>query len=231
MTLLTGVNGGTFPNQTTGPAAGEFITASSVNNGLQGVLNECKYLYDTKANLAGATFTGLVTIQGDLYIDASTLLVQSGAGFGIAEGATATCADSFTLQGSATTPARLVYGNRSRLNIPVTRLSDADHTVNADTDGPVIILAKPTAVRTITIEQATDTLKENGDTLEFYIPVPPDNAADYWVFKREGSANNIALFTGDYGAGTWWPGYVRIHLEGGVWRLSTVVGGNFDTDA
>ena len=58
--LLTGANGGTFPNTCTGPSPGDLITAASVNTGLQGVLNECKYLFDTKANLAGATFTGPV---------------------------------------------------------------------------------------------------------------------------------------------------------------------------
>lgn len=61
-TLLTGVNGGTFPNQCTGPADGEFVTAASVNNGLQGVLNECKYLYDTKLDLAGGTMTGALIV-------------------------------------------------------------------------------------------------------------------------------------------------------------------------
>lgn len=78
-TLLTGVNGGSYTNTCTGPAAGEFITAASVNNGLQGVLNGTKFIYDTKANLAGATFTGLVTCNAGLTIAASQVLTLGSA--------------------------------------------------------------------------------------------------------------------------------------------------------
>lgn len=149
------------------------------------------------------------------------LQILPAAGFGISEGATAFCADAFTLSGSPTTPARLTYSTRSRLNIEVTRLSNADHTVNASTDGPVILLGLPTATRTITIEQASDTVKQNGDTLEFYIPAPPLSGAGTWVFKRESSLNDICTYTGTVDAGaTFWPGFVRIHLEGGNWRYS-----------
>lgn len=165
------------------------------------------------------------------------LQILANAGFGISEGAEAFVSDSLTLTGSTTTPARLVYSTRSRLNCEVTRLSDADHTVNASTDGPVIVLAKPTAVRTITIEQASDTVKANGDTLEFWLPIPPtaDPATAHWVLKREGSANNIAILWGKYYpavvAGECYPGFARVHLEGGVWRLSGGAGVNWDTDA
>jgi len=54
-TSYTGVNGGTFPNTITGPAAGEFVTAASVGLVAQGAADEIKYLYDTKeAILKGA---------------------------------------------------------------------------------------------------------------------------------------------------------------------------------
>lgn len=131
---------------------------------------------------------------------------------------------------------RMVLSGGSRINIPVTRLTDADHTVSA-ADGPVFILAKPTAARTITIQQASDINKSNGDTLEFYMPIPPtaDPASAYYALKREGSANNIGILWGKYfpaaGAGDAYPGFARVQLEAGVWRLAGGAGVNWDTDA
>ena len=51
-TAYTGVNGGTFPNTITGPAAGEFVTAASVGLVAQGAADELKYLYDAITRIA-----------------------------------------------------------------------------------------------------------------------------------------------------------------------------------
>lgn len=51
-TAYTGVNGGTFPNTITGPAAGEFVTAASVGLVAQGAADELKYLYDAITRVA-----------------------------------------------------------------------------------------------------------------------------------------------------------------------------------
>lgn len=71
---ITGVNGGTFPNQCTVPVAGDFITGNSVETPCQALLNECKYLKDTKADLTGADFTGSCTIVGDLGVDGNVIV-------------------------------------------------------------------------------------------------------------------------------------------------------------
>lgn len=51
-TTYTGVNGGSFFNTVTGPAAGEYVTAASVGLVAQSAANEIKYLYDVKENIA-----------------------------------------------------------------------------------------------------------------------------------------------------------------------------------
>ena len=140
------------------------------------------------------------------------------------------------IRGGIGDPGRLSFGVRGRIKMPPYRILNTSPTINVTETGPCIVLAKPTAVRTITIEQASDTAKEDGDYVTFWLPVPPDDPdAAYWVIKREGSANNIAILNGKYlpaaGAGDARSGFCRIHLESGVWRLSGGAGVNPDVDA
>ena len=230
-TLLTGVNGGSFANTTTGPAAGEFITAASVNNGLQGVLNECKYLYDTKANLAGATFTGLVTCSGGLTVPAGqTLTIAGPASLSGTLETTSTgivyinSGGTFTVQGTSK-----AYLQGKTMWPDPQRLTNADHTISVH-DGTTVILATPTAVRTITVEQATDP-PLNGERIDFEL-YAPGGVGNYYEIKREGSANYIVRLDGYDGSGTIMEGRCSIQFEGGVWRLLGGIGlAGIGTDA
>lgn len=177
------------------------------------------------------------TLNGDggMYVQGLTTLAQL-ALFDMPSGASGTVHGEIEIRGAVGDPGRLSFGARGRLKMPAFRILNSSPTINITETGPCIVLAKPTAVRTITIQQATDTAKEDGDSVVFWLPVPPDDPdAAYWVIKREGSANNIAILNGKYmpaaGAGEARPGFCRIHLEGGVWRLSGGGGCNFDTDA
>lgn len=235
--LLTGVNGGTFPNTCTGPSPGDLVTAASVNNAVQGVLNECKFLYDAKANLAGATFTGLVTCDGGLTIPTGdALTIKSGATGLVELGATLTIngvIDIVTdgmfaavLQVDGAT-AQFINGARfynwGKESYPdPQRLTDASQTISAH-DGQIVILATPTAARTITVEQATDPPIE-GQYIQFYLN-EPGIVGTYYEIKREGSGNFIARIDG-YDSGGPLQGMVRIHVEAGVWRLTGGVGLN-----
>jgi hypothetical protein len=80
-TAYTGVNGGSFPNTITGPAAGELVTGASVGLVAQSAANQDKHLFDIKGNLAGGnawtgaqTEAGLFTCNGGLV--ANTLNVS-----------------------------------------------------------------------------------------------------------------------------------------------------------
>jgi hypothetical protein len=132
--------------------------------------------------------------------------------------------------------ARFSMAIGARNNVSHVELADANHTIDAGFDGPEYVLSKPTAVRTITIKQATDTGKYEDDTLTFWMPVPPDDpSAAYYQIRREGSVNNIAILWGKYtpsaGAGEAYPGFCRVYLKSSVWRLLGGAGINFDTDA
>jgi hypothetical protein len=137
--------------------------------------------------------------------------------------------------GNLGAPARFVLGTRSRVNCVPYELGNTDISLDLTEASPIIVLAKPTAVRTLTLLQATDTAKENGDIWEIHMPVPPTDDADYWIIKREGSANNICVMQGKYGAGDTAPGYFpafcKVYLKAGVWRLVGGAGINWDTDA
>lgn len=86
-TSYTGVNGGTFPNTITGPAAGEFVTAASVGLVAQGAADELKYIYDAITRIAYTDavrgFNGRVT-RGVARVTVAdgnkTLGVKAGAG-------------------------------------------------------------------------------------------------------------------------------------------------------
>lgn len=101
------------------------------------------------------------------------------------------------------------------------RLTDADQTISAN-DGQIVILATPTAARTITMEQATDPPIE-GQYIQFYLS-QPGTVGNYYEIKREGSANYIVRIDGYDGGGNAMQGMVRIHVESGVWRLSGGIG-------
>lgn len=217
-TLLTGVNGGTFPNQTTGPAAGEFITAASVNNGLQGVLNECKYLYDTKANLAGATFTGLVTCNAGLTISGSILNIAVGATFDC-DGTFGTSAAAFfngTTEATASfeVSGTLLLTGRTR-NRGIEYPSDADQTLVSAT-AEVYKLAEnasagPAVTRVIKLQTTTVPVPLEGEQIRVCgHPVNGTGPGGYQYNLQREDGTNIAQM---YGAGPW----VLCQFDGGVW--------------
>lgn len=173
--------------------------------------------------------------DGGIYAQGQTTLAQLMA-FDMPSGASGTVHGEIEIRGGVGDPGRLSFGARSRLKMPPYRILNVNTTINITETGPCIILTKPTAARTITIEQATDAAKEDGDSVTFWLPVPPDDPdSGYWVIKREGSASNIAILNGKNmptaGAGEARPGFCRVHLEGGVWRFSGGAGCNNDTDA
>lgn len=158
------------------------------------------------------------------------------ASFNMPVGSVGSVYGKVEIRGNVDAPGRLSFGSRGRIKAPVYRIGNTNQTINITETGPVIVLAKPTTIRTVTILQASDTAKEDGDSVTFYMPVPPDNPdTAYWIIKREGSVNNIAILWGKYmptaGAAEAFPGFCRIHCEGGVWRLTGGAGCNFDTDA
>ena len=173
--------------------------------------------------------------DGGMYVYGKTTLAQLMA-VHMPNGSEASIHGKFEIRGGVGTPGRLSFGVRGRVKMPPFRIANSSPTINITETGPFIVLDKPTAIRTITIEQATDAAKEVGAYVKFWMPVPPDDPdAAYWIIKREGSANNIVILNGKYmpaaGAGEARPGFCRIHLEGGVWRLSGGSGCNWDTDA
>lgn len=64
-TNYTGSNGGSLPNNITGPTAGEYVTAASVGLVAQGAANQDKFLYDIITRVAYADavrgFNGRIT--------------------------------------------------------------------------------------------------------------------------------------------------------------------------
>lgn len=229
-TINTGVNGGTFPNTIVGPAAGEVITAASINNGLQGAANECKYLYDTKAALAGATFTGLVTCQAGLTIDGSQLSIPSGANQLVDAGA------DITVNGDLIVDTDGVFAPTLQIKAGTVsypdpqRKGDADHTLSVGSGQYVILSTAPTTNRTVTLNAPS----RNGQWFEFSLHASGNNpTTKYYEIKRSGSSDYIVRLTGwskdqatDLGSGV-----VRIHAEGNVWRLTGGVGIELGADA
>jgi hypothetical protein len=119
--IITGVNGGTFPNVAVVPLPGEVITAASIKTPVLAVLHECKHLFDIKGALAVAntwtakqtfdigggggvgietaadttcTFGGLVTCNGGL-------TVPTGQTLTVAAGGVLTCAGTLGVTGAA----------------------------------------------------------------------------------------------------------------------------------
>ncbi len=101
------------------------------------------------------------------------------------------------------------------------RLTNADHTISVH-DGTRVILATPTAARTITVEQATDP-PINGERIDFEL-YQPGGVGTYYEIKREGSGNYIARLDGYDGGGNIMQGRCSIQFEGGVWRLMGGIG-------
>lgn len=180
-----------------------------------------------------------------LYKMLAKMTILSGGSMSLAVGSTLTCAADVVVTGPVEVDAaaltmgpgsRLYAGVQSRKASHRTRLTAADHTVTCGTHGPDIILAQPTGAHTITISQASDTGLATDDELTFWLPKPgADPAANYYAIKREGSLNNICILWGKYfpaaGAGDTYPAFCKVHVEGGVWRLSGGAGVNYDTDA
>jgi len=186
----------------------------------------------------GWTFADSFPFTGSLLIPDSTSLgfgTDGAATISIGQGVQTFFVDLVSLSGSPTVQSRLKLGTYSRTAAHKTRINSSA-TVNAMTQGPVIILGKPTGAQTLTLAQASDTNLADDDYFEIYMPKPgTDPASDYWIIKREGSANNIAIMWGKYlpsaGSGDTYPAFCRVHVEGGVWRLTGGAGINYDTDA
>jgi hypothetical protein len=175
----------------------------------------------------------------------ANMTILSGGSMSLAVGAALALAGDTLITGPVEVDAaaitmgpgsRFLAGLQSRKASHRTRLTAADHTVTCGTHGPDIILAQPTGAHTITISQASDTGLANDDELTFWLPKPgADPASNYYRIKREGSANYICVLWGKYfpaaGAGDTYPAFCKVHVEGGVWRLSGGAGVNYDTDA
>ena len=213
-----------FPGLTTAEDLVDDIDAGTWNVPDEALADMCAWLgYKLLSNMtilpggsvsfpSGTTFAlaGDTTITGPVEVDAAALTMGPGS--------------------------RLYTGVQSRKASHRTRLTAADHTVTCGTDGPNIILAQPTGAHTITISQGSDPDLATDDELTFWLPKPgADPAANYYRIKREGSANNICILWGKYlpaaGAGDTYPAFCKVHVEGGVWRLSGGAGVNYDTDA
>ena len=137
--------------------------------------------------------------------------------------------------GTTSKLARLKLATRSRMSCTPKHFTGSG-TLNVGLDGSMVVLGQPSSALTLTIAQASDTYKEDGDFVDIYLPKPgTDPASHYWAIKREGSANNICILWGKYlptaGSGETYPGYCRIYLRSGVWRLAGGAGVNYDTDA
>jgi hypothetical protein len=212
-TVLTGVNGGTFPNTAVGPAAGETITAASVYNGLQGVLNECKYLYDTKGALAVAnTWTAKQTFD----------LASAGTGLETAADTTADFNGPVTLDGAVTQTS--------------TYTKSGDNAVSADRTSAITASAVTATLDTTKDYWYVETPAPAGNTATYTIadsiPVPPTGGRlEFTCFdigintirlEREGG-QLIVRFTG---APNW--GSATLRYFGGSWRLADVAGA-YDT--
>lgn len=186
----------------------------------------------------GWTFADSFPFTGSLLIPDSTSLgfgTDGAATISIGQGVQTFFVDLVSLSGSPTVQSRFKLGAYSRTAAHITRINSSA-TVNAMTQGPVIILGKPTGAQTLTLAQASDTNLATDDYFEIYMPKPgTDPASDYWIIKREGSGNNIAIMWGKYlpsaGSGDTYPAFCRVHVEGGVWRLTGGAGINYDTDA
>jgi hypothetical protein len=183
----------------------------------------------------GFTFTNNAIFDGFLEVLSLTIDAAAAGAVGFTEKVEVYVEKRLEMLGNLGAAARFVLGARSRFNCVPYNVNDADLTINLTEASPILILDKPTAVRTLTLEQATDTQKENGDFWEIYMPIPPTDDADYWQIKREGSANNICVMQGKYDVGATAPGYYpafcKIYLKAGVWRLAGGAGINWDTDA
>jgi hypothetical protein len=71
------------------------------------------------------------------------------------------------VNGTPGAPGRFSIEGRGRIKSKVHRIGNTSITIDITETGPLIILAKPDAVRTITIAQASDTSKEDGDSAVF----------------------------------------------------------------
>lgn len=187
----------------------------------------------------GFSFADSFPFRGGLLIPEGETLAFGSAGAGgsitTSELVSLWVSGTITLTNGATKQAKLHLAAYSRVAMHKTRIPGTA-TVNAMTQGPIVILGKPTGAQTLTLAQASDTNLDDDDYFEIYMPKPGnDPASDYWIIKREGSANNIAIMWGKYlpsaGAGDAYPAYCRVHVEGGVWRLTGGAGINYDTDA
>lgn len=118
-TNYTGVNGGSFTNTTTGPAAAEFVTGASVGLVAQTAANQEKYLYD---KLNGVAYTDIkVKFNGRKALRRARV----------------TLADS-------TQTVKVSQGDRFELPDPAApRVITLDHTVDSPVEGEMLEFVAP----------------------------------------------------------------------------------------
>jgi hypothetical protein len=187
------------------------VESNDVNAIASRALRRTAYLNVIKANLAGATFTGLVSFN---------------AGATVASGQTLTV-DSATIAGAKTITGNTVFSGSSNTTISAGRktfnrarvtLSDADQTVDVGDGDRFTLPASPASPRTITLDH-TGTVPLGGETMTFFWnPGGGGGGGTQYVFERE-DASVIAEFVGAQVADT---GAVCAEFEyvfGVGWRL------------
>lgn len=179
------------------------VESNDVNAIASRALRRGAYLLATKANLSGATFTGLVTFN---------------AGATVASGQDLTL-DGVSVQGTVgfSTLGQVWLAGRKRLYRTRVPLSDASQDVTVAQGDRFTCPAANAAPRTITLK-STGTVPDAGETLTFFWnPGTGGGGGTQYTFQREGGTV-VATFVGAQVADT---GAVFAEFEytSGGWKL------------
>lgn len=180
------------------------IASNDVNAIASRALRRAAYLNAIKANLSGATFTGVVTFSVGATVSSGQTLTLDGVSIAGDVG--------FSALGRVS-----LYGRKAKYRAR-TALSDANHTISVDDGDLFDLVAGPAAPRTITLKSTT-IVPITGETLTFFwFPKRTAiGAGTQYTFQRE-DATVVAKFNG---AATFDTGVVFAEFEfnAGVWRL------------
>ena len=179
------------------------VESNDVNAICSRALRRAAYLDVIKANLSGATFTGLVTFN---------------AGATVASGQDLTL-DGVSVQGTVgfSTLGQIWLAGRKRFYRTRVTLSDASQDVNVQQGDRFVCPAANAAPRTITLK-STGTVPDAGETLTFFWnPGTGGGGGTQYTFQRE-DATVVATFVGAQVADT---GAVFAEFEytSGGWKL------------
>lgn len=179
------------------------VESNDVNAIASRALRRAAYLNTIKANLSGATFTGLVTFN---------------AGATVASGQDLTL-DGVSVQGTVgfSTLGQIWLAGRKRFYRTRVTLSDASQDVNVQQGDRFVCPAANAAPRTITLK-STGTVPDAGETLTFFWnPGTGGGGGTQYTFQRE-DATVVATFVGAQVADT---GAVFAEFEytSGGWKL------------